>query len=286
MKKIKLNVLTALTLIIVSSVFYSCTNENSEINDVQESISAKQLEFIGIEHNQMLTETFNFLKDNKSSLSKKSGKQKKQLLEDFLVSKISSNSKYTKQSNEIGIGYTKDIFNKLNSNLNNNSRLNLQKEAGDLSEKEVSYLNKLQKILVLDIELNEVLERISNLEGDIQNEESLNDEQLILLFSATQTAKYSYSYWAENWQEWIELSPEAERISKVEDDGHNGCSCETAGVIAGADVAGAIGGATGAWAVNVIPGAGQVAYGGAIIGAAVAASTAAAVLEFFSWWND
>ncbi len=69
-------------------------------------------------------------------------------------------------------------------------------------------------------------------------------------------ARYSFKYWAENSKKWSELSAKPTTMS-------------TGGDIAKADVAGAIGGAAGAWAVNVIPGAGQLTYGTAIISGGV-----------------
>ncbi|CAI8163606.1 MAG: Uncharacterised protein [Bacteroidota bacterium] len=66
-------------------------------------------------------------------------------------------------------------------------------------------------------------------------------------------------------------------------DGHCGCNCEDAKDIVKADVGGAVAGAAGAWIVNVVPGAGQVAYGGAIVGGAVAGSVGVAVTKFLDW---
>jgi len=76
---------------------------------------------------------------------------------------------------------------------------------------------------------------------------------------------------------WIALAD----VSKT---GNNFRSSPVGNVVKG-DVAGAIGGAAGAWAVNVIPGAGQVAFGGAIVGAGVAGSVGVAVYEVFDYFG-
>jgi hypothetical protein len=271
--------------IVLSLTFIACSNEAEENNNLQERVSSKQLEIVGIEHNQRLKETFDFLTENKKILSKSSKIEKQEILEGFLISKINSNTKYDKRFNEFTVKYTRDIF----INLKNKSKLSFENKtnelAYELSKKETFFLTELQNILTTSTTLNQINEKIDNLNIEIENDAELNNEQLILLFSATQTAKYSCNYWAYEMENWNNLnSKEAGKLSQK--CGEPGCYTDTVGTIAGADVAGAIGGAVGAVAVNVIVGPGQVAYAGAIIGTAVAGSVGAAVLEFFSWWNS
>ena len=110
MKKIKL--ITFLTVVLGFAIF-SCTNESAEIdNNISEVIKAKNIEFVGIEHNIMLDETYEFLKNqsSKKSYKNKSSKNKKKSLEDFLISRVKTNRKYSDHSNEIGIENVKRIF--------------------------------------------------------------------------------------------------------------------------------------------------------------------------------
>lgn len=274
--------------IILSLAFTACSDDTEENDNLQERISSKQLEFVGVEHNQMLNETFEFLSKNKNIFSKSSKfskNEKHELVENFLISKINSNSKYDKLSNEVGIRNTKKIFNNLQSKSNLSLISKTNELVGELSEKEIIFLNNLQNILNTSTTLDQINDRIDILNIEIENDLELTNEQLILLFSATQTAKYSCNYWAYEMENWYNLNSDGSE-EFTQKCGESGCYTDTVGTIAGADIAGAVGGAAGAWVVNVIPGAGQVAYGGAIIGTAVAGSVGAAVLEFFNWWNS
>lgn len=293
MKKIKL--ITFFTAILSFAIF-SCTNKSMETDDItSEVINATNIEFVGIEHNIMLDETYEFLKkeSSKKSYMNKSSKSKKEDLEDFLISRVRANRKYSDHSNEIGIENVERIF-KEKQTFTKRSTYS-QKTSSELSSKEEEYLNSLNEILEkIDFTKdNNIEESISNLEQDIENEVDLSDEQLITLFSATQTAKYSYKYWLENMSKWTELEGSTNKVlnhseyffNKGEEctDGHCGCNCEDAKDIVKADVGGAVAGAAGAWIVNVVPGAGQVAYGGAIVGGAVAGSVGVAVTKFLDW---
>ncbi len=261
MKTFKLMAVAALFAI----GFAACEKNESVLSP---RIDAKQLEFVGIEHNEMLDEVYNFIKNE--SIDKKTGKSK---IETVLISKISSKNEYSEQSNKIEINYAKDVFSK-KINLDNSLKP-INKSANSLVD---NYIAELDEILT-DINFNNdsVLEAINSLEKEIEQDVNLSDEDLITLLSATQVSRYSYNYWSENWNNWIALAD----VSKS---GNNFRSSPAGNVVKG-DVAGGIGGAAGAWAVNVIPGAGQVAYGGAIVGAGVAGSVGVAVYEVFDYFG-
>ena len=145
------------------------------------------------------------------------------------------------------------------------------------------YLRRLKEIVeTTDIHIETIISDIRDLENEIeQSEIDFTDEELVTLFSATQTAKYTCQYWVENLQYWVNLSEDDQNRCAGEDGAD--CYNDVVGSIAGSDVAGAIGGAAGAWVVNVVPGAGQVAYGSAIIGGAVGTSVTTAVSHFIDW---
>lgn len=298
MKKIKL--ITFLTIVLGFAIF-SCTNESIEMdNNISKVINAKSIEFVGIEHNIMLDETYVFLKkeSSKKSYQNKSSKDKKRSLENFLISRVKANRKFSDRSNEIGIENVKRIFKEKQtfSKLSTYSK----KTSSFLSDKEKAYLDSLNEILEkIDFtKNNNIEENISNLEKDIENEIDLSDEQLITLFSATQTAKYSYNYWKNNFKKWSVLGNNStitlkqlalKSTSNPECEfGIEGCTVEenleNVKDVVKADIGGAVGGAAGAWVLNFVPGAGQVAYGGAIVGGAVAASVAVAVTKLLDYF--
>lgn len=255
-------------LLITMTFFQSCEKDD---NSLSTKINAKQLEFVGVEHNIMLNEVYDYIKNE--NLNKETGKSK---IESFLISKISSLKEYSKQSRDIGNNYAKDIFSK---KIKLNSSLKLaNKSSNSLTD---NYINRLDQILTnIDFNDNSVLEAINSIEQEIEQDGNLTNEDMITLLSATQVSRYSYNYWSENWDKWLALA------NKNKSSLYKSAKTTSAGgdIVKG-DVAGAIGGAAGAWAVNVIPGAGQVAYGGAIIGAGVAGSVGVAVYELFDYFG-
>lgn len=271
LNKMKQLIKLMLGLLITMTVFQSCekSEADSSDNSLSPKINAKQLEFVGIEHNKMLDEVYNYIKSE--SIDEKTGKSK---IENFLISKISSNNEYSHQSNKIGINYAKDVFSK---KINLNYQLkSANKSTNGLTD---NYVARLDEILTnIDFNNNSVLDAINFLEQEIEQNENLTDEDMITLLSATQVSRYSYNYWSENWVNWLALADESKSS-------RNKSAKSAGGNIVKGDVAGAIGGAAGAWAVNVIPGAGQVAYGGAIVGAGVAGSVGVAVYEVFSYFG-
>ena len=259
--KSKLIVLLILTMIIS----ISCDSESNELN---ETLKSEDLKFVGIEHNKFLEDTYDFLNESKDVLRKQSQSINKSNLENFLVNKINSETKYPEEYNAISVNNTISIFNNQNG-LRSSSDSEIIES---LSEIEKSYLQQLFSLLE-NSALNDLntIDRITELENEIGNQ-NLTNNQLLILYSATQTAKYSFTYWSENWEEWSSLT---ESLGNKRD--YPGAQ------ILEQDAIGAVAGAAGALAVNVIVGPGQVAYGGAIVGSAAAFSAAEAASQFFDW---
>lgn len=223
------------------------------------AITAKDLEFVGIEHNDLLDKTYTALKDNNIGKDKS-----KEFTRNFLVDTIFNMSKYSDKSNTIGAVYaSQNVVDPLTvKNLYPNV-------AGKtLSQKEKDILDELEQILNLSSQ-EEIDKGSRDLENKISNGK-FEDKQLITLYSATNLARYSFKYWSENSRKWSEL-------------GDNISAMSTGGDIAIADVAGAVGAAAGAWVVNVLPGPGQIAYGSAIIAGGVGASVAEGVKKLLDW---
>lgn len=291
MKKNVFKIVIASLIIIGGLVFYSCqTDKKNEIEKPNKSsITAKSMEFVGIEHNQLLEESFQFLRKEhrKNSYVARTIDNRKQRLEDFLISRVESNNKYSKESNELAVANIKKAF---SSESTIASRVSISNESTiDLPEEIKGYLEDLDKILDQIGSNTDVGEKISNLEKRIEMDNKLTEKNLIILFSATQTAKYSYAYWSKNADKWKFLSKEgtlrAIRRSADSDSeqGNSNSGWETTKDIVKYDVAGAAGGAAGAAIVNVIPVAGQVAYGSAIVGGAVGASVTEGVKKLLDW---
>ncbi len=235
------------------------------------TIQAHELELIGVEHNEKLQDTFEFLLANQNSLGRKSPIANKQVLEDFLIAQIESNTQYPANMNAIGVAYTKRLFVTSKS-----ARQQVYPDSLELGEKVKLYLEKLNTILSVEaFGDSRIHQEIKVLEETIALEKDLSERELVLLYSATSIASHSYTYWSENYENWEQLGP----------GGTSQQSYKTgpAGNIVKADVAGGVAGAAGAWAVNAFVGPGQVAYGGAILGGAVSGSVFQGVYEFLDW---
>ena len=131
-------------------------------------------------------------------------------------------------------------------------------------------------------DLIRIIQNINILEEEAYYDSKLTNDDLLILFPATSVAKHSIKYWNDHYDNWDNVlnGTTGTPVARTKPG-------RAIANIAVADVGGAIGGALGAWAVNVWVGPGQVAYAGAIIGTAVAASTAVAVNHLveaiFNW---
>jgi hypothetical protein len=276
--------------IILSLTFFISCSEEHKIEE--ERISATDMEFVGLEHNEILEKTFNVLKKEKKDIKNQIKlNSKKNHLERIIVGVISNTEKYTEESKKNGIQSVKDFFKKQNTLSKSNSINNLQAEYLLLPDQDQFYLGQLDLILssidTINIKNNSTLESIINLEIAIGYDQNLNNKQLLILFSATQTAKYSFSYWRRNLMSWIDKGgDELSRPGCPTD-----CPIGKANIahlkeIVTDDAAGAVAGAVGAAAANIIVGAGTAAYGAAIVTTAAAASAFTAAKKLISWlWS-
>lgn len=259
-------------LFIVCFVFIeSCQDEESI---VQVKISAVDFENIGLEHNSLLSETYLYLHDNITSLNQQSEIARKNKLQEFLVHKILENKKYPRENASIGKDFTVNLF-RTSKNL-------FEKEEfianNSLSENEIKVLASLDKILSFkSFENSNVVKQIEDLNRQIEFNNELTSKELIVLYSATSIAKYSFLYWKENISSWEELASN--------DLVHKNLNVRSGpgGNIVKADVAGGVGAAAGTWLLNALPGPGNLAYGSAIIGGAGGASVYQAVTEILNW---
>lgn len=253
----------------------SCSKEKTVDADLRtksgSGITASDLQFAGVQHNQMLQAMFHAFESGDVSSS-----NAKTFIVDFLQQEIADPVYgYTDDPNSLDLA-RQTIAEVMDGGYYTNTMNNLYPDPAVesyLSPEERMYLDNLYDIVYDDGRtVQEKINDISALEVIIEDDHSFTAEQHITLFSATNVAKASLQYWEDNLDAWVSLG--ADRSFKT---------MGPAGNIAGADVGGAVGGAAGAWVVNVVPGAGQVAYGGAILGGAVAGSVGAGVMELWDW---
>lgn len=236
-------------------------------------IQAAEFQFIGVEHNEKLQDTFEFLVANQNSMGRKSMLSNKKAVEQFLIAEQESNTKYPASMIAIGVAYTKQLF---VSSKHQFARQQVYPESLELGKKVKLYLEKLNVILSVEAFGDpSVHQEIKVLEETIALEKDLSDRELVLLYSATSIASHSYTYWSENYENWEQLGPSGTLQQSYK--------TGPAGNIVKADVAGAVAGAVGALAVNVVIGPGQVAYAGAIVGGAATGSVYQGVIEFLDW---
>lgn len=281
--KLSLNVLQKFMLVFCLGVFVvGCSSdnlqsgkqsqmENHNLQTQREGITAADLEFVGIEHNAYLEVVYEGLANNDVS-----GEEGVEFIKSLLRNEI-QNSRYTEECKALGIQLMEAELELPLDNpyVEKGNFYPSAKIAEYLSEEEKKYLDKLY-VIVMEEEssLKERKEQIKILENQI-NSADFTDKQLITLYSATNVAKYSLTYWSANFSDWDIL------------DGTETTTNNFWGTIGAADVGGAVGAAATCWIVNAAPGAGQVAYGGAIVGGAVGGSVAAGVTILLTkWWGD
>ncbi len=264
------------TLLASFVAFLASCNKEAQMNGELQTksgsgIVASDLQFVGVQHNQMLAAMYNAFEA--ADVSSSDGQA---FIVDFLQQEISDPSYgYVDDPSSLDLAQ-QTIADVVNGGNYQTNLLNLYPDPaieGYLSNEEKVYLDDLYGIIFDNTKtVQEMLNEISALEDIIENDHGFTAEQHITLFSATNVAKASLQYWDQNIDAWVSLGA-----------GKNFKTMGPAGNIAGADVAGAAGGAATAWVVNVVPGAGQVAYGGAILGGAAGGSVAAGVMELWDW---
>lgn len=264
----------------------SCQRNQEDLKiEKAKLVTAQSLEFVGIEHNKKLDEAFHFLNSryNQIDFLSKSDIEKKKELEIFLIKQTISDTRYSEKVNNLGVENIKKVFKAneksvLLENVEETFSIKIPNNVKD-------YLQDLKVIINQNFKNKDIKENIINLERKVEKDNKLTVEEKIVIFSATQTAKYSSIYWKENANKWknlrykayanndniFDLSAHIKQTYEYDDD------------IVEADIAGAVGGAVGAAVVNAIPGAGQVAYGGAIIGGAVGNSAIEGTKRLIRW---
>lgn len=141
-------------------------------------------------------------------------------------------------------------------------------------KEEIQLLEKLQLSFKCS-NYNETKAMISKLE--IESFEISSKKNYPIISSIMSIGKLSNQYWGEDFfnREWVKdaFSDNLDKIAKASPGGRIGA----------ADVGGAVGGAVYAAAANVIPGVGQVVWGGAVLGGAIGGSCVQGFVELADW---
>ncbi len=269
-----------LILTIIFSLSSACTEENTDIR-ATELLTMTEIQALGIQHNEALAQTFEGLKNVQMSEIKNSAGMEL-VLNQELDKYYRSNFK-NESSVEIANDYSSKEVSKFFGRANNtNSRLSgmspieitISEHSEFLSSGQVEFLNEIDFVLSLGSSLEETVEALNELQQKASNE--LSDEQAQVILIGAEIGKASMTYWSENLDNWEDVINQNEggRSARVQ--------WFDWSEVAGADVGGAVGGAVGAAAVNLLPGAGQIAYGSAIVGGAAGGSATDAVIQV---WN-
>lgn len=267
-------------LILLSFVFSQCGQDETIKTQALSDIEVKS---IALTHNEALNQVFLGLKNQKIN-----GQLNSKNFQTIVNSELTGF--YSKHyANEVDYQKSADYFsqNEVSKYTANTSGPVYRTKSGltpiesvieeyrtYLSVQQIQLLTKCDKALVNSLENPELaITELETIQATAKQTLSQQHAQIIII--GTEIGKASISYWKENLNEWQELIAPANAQSRT-------AGWFSGGEVVGADVAGGIGGAVGAAVVNVIPGAGQVAYGGAILGGAAGASAADAVMQV---WN-
>lgn len=258
-----------LVIIIGTTFFISCENENSQSED----LSALKLEMVnkynvvGENHNRNLSLIFQDIKNKNITIS-----TKEKFIEDFNVSliKVVSNSNISKKYNipqsEILKLTNKNYqaqFDQYKSNSSNYKHESLSIELKDLLERLIAISNNKELTIAEERELINYLDNEAVI--NLRNESDLN-----IYFGASSVAKYSFQYWANNIDQWISLLNKINPNKNKDEDEKDNTSPydhELLDGVVGADVGGAV---TGALAASLTGPVGWVA--GGLIGSSAASS--------------
>lgn len=265
-------------LFVILSLTFSCKKDvNNDINKI-DVISLNELKTLAIEHNnamdfvlQGLRASNNINYDNVDSVVNSN-------LNLFYKSKFTSSLEL-----QSAIDFSKLECNRLSTqiqkvqNISDSEVTPIQKALDEYSENlsdiQKEYLNKIDIALNLDAELTVI--ELNKIEIDAQN--NLSKEESLPILAGIEIGKASIAYWNENFTSWDEALNTSSGSAKVKI--QKATTKFSWNNLFASDIAGAIGGAVGAAVVNAIPGAGQVAYGGAILGGAAGSSATYAVYE-------
>lgn len=264
-------------MLVLAFTFNACSNDNESITNNDNNMkslssryTAADFEYIGLEHNQIVENYLN-------SFNVEDYENKQELI-DFSTTFIKNEiGKFESIESDQELAYEliDDYFGSKALEQSNFYDHLSEELKSELTVEVKNGLDDLYDILIDADNIQPAIlqSRINTWENEAYENETYNNKDLSILYSASSIARNSYELW---------YNSEFLKNNNVEKSGGDRAAVAI-GVIAGADVTAGVGAAAATWAVNVFapPPAGQAAYGTAIVGAAVGASTAAAVGAIF-----
>jgi len=302
MKKLNLNILQKFILVFCLSLFaISCSSDNADYQESKIILGEGNLSKNGFKKDEyrFKSEQFNTIGEKHNLLLEKLYTKLKEDVDSNNISIIDNESlgEYLKKellnpeyrfNNEIS---SKDVINEnVDAGIKTFEEI---REVGDIkfdNEKVRDYLLSLERIVK---ENTDVVSKIKNLEKRIENDLSLSNKDLFILFSGTSIGKSSYEYWSKNSNAWLLNLNSPKGLNNIQNnfsgkcswltmEGPNSCAGQLALHVVVGDVIGAIGAAFGAALVNIVIGPGQAVYAAAILGGGGGASAVAGA----TWlWN-
>ena len=274
-------ILKNMFLITISAIFITCDKEYVNDKDNFNLLSMEEIQMFGIQHSEALDYMLEGLKLNRAS-SLESSEQMEMLINQELgvfYEKLFSSSQEILVVNDYSRNEVSKHFNRAKTKnytqLSDISpiEITIEENDGSLSLEQIRLLRELD--LALASNNSNIVETLAKPENIQLKATFLPEIEAQIILIGVEIGISSLSYWNENLGEWEKVLNGSNNSGRVE-------GWFSASEVVGADVAGAVGGAVAALAINLIPGPGQVAYGAAIIGGAVGASVADAVLQV---WN-
>jgi hypothetical protein len=278
--KFRISLLAIVSLLVF--ITFGCEDDNLENNyntkKTNNFLSESQIEIIADKHNQAMNKVISGLKENDANQNSIVEIINNQLNEYYRKNlstdnEISSAIEYSEESVDSIINLDD------NSQYNNKSpiKIIIDKYSEDLNATQIDLLNQIDRTIDNSMsDFENAITNLNNIENDAIN--NLTKEQAQPIIAGTKVGKASLRYWKNNHEEWKQAI--TNNNFQLKDDWFDWNDVE------GADVAGGVGGAVGAAVVNLLPGAGQVSYVGAILGGAAAGSATSAVNQVWDYVFD
>jgi hypothetical protein len=249
----------------------SCEKESQDVSVKSESnlLSEAEIVDIGVKHNEALAFVLKELQKHPDLNKEQKSMKASMATEKYLRNNNPENNEAIIAAKEAEYRIYKR-FNKSKVKSVGSSIISILKENESIfSEGQKELLLECDNIISKSsFDLEEVIDSFNMLK--IKTNKLPIEEQSVVL-AALEVGSQSAIYWNENLTVWNEaLNGYTNKETK---------GWFNFGNVVKSDVAGAVGGAVTAAVVNVIPGAGQVAYGAAILGGAAGSSTCSAVSQ-------
>ncbi len=266
-------------LVILSVFIFSCNKQEFTDHDFGKSelLSQEEIEKIALAHNKALDEVLNGLEEqnfnfpeHKDNLDNLLNRELNAFYEEQLTTGLEK-SAAIEQSERAVSRFLPEGYPVLEKSAPYESPLMaiMDAHAENLSDSQCFYLSQIDEMLSESFQTVDVLiHELNSIQAAAREDLTAKDAQVIM--AAAEIGKASLRYWSENIDKWKEVVGEGGTPLKGWFNWKR---------VAVSDVSGAVGGAVTAAVVNVVPGAGQVSYAGAILGAAAGASTADAVRQ-------